>query len=329
MFKDNWILGSLKKDLLVFYLPGFLTILISYVFAFPKESTYFLVFAWIAVGLFDTGHVYTTVWRTYLNPQELNRKKKYYILMPLAIFSFFFLWMYMKVPYLGAFIAYFTIYHNLRQFYGMNKWYQKINKAFDSVSDKFMYTLCIIPVVVAHFRTDLQWTTYYSDSDVFMYPSLFYKNIFTLVYLLVFAAWVAYEFIKAHKQSKWEFARILAVLFPILTYTYCFMFATTVTGILFPLVVSHGLSYIVLVGLSVKRINPAKNYKLIGVYVFLTAVFFGGFELYLEEDFFELYSNSLMMMSLTSLLLTPLYCHYIYDAFLWRGDHPEAKVIIS
>lgn len=325
----NWILKDIRKDLGYFYIPGLITVFITYFVYLPEDSTKFLILAWIALGLFDAGHVYTTVWRTYLNPNELSRKKNYYIRMPIMIFILFFLWMYLDVPYLGAFIAYFTIYHNLRQFYGMSKWYQKINKSFDKVSDRFLYLLALVPLVATHFRSDLEWTSYYPGAGVFIRPSHFYEHLTRMVFFVLFACWVGYEYYKAHRIKKFEIPRILSVAYPVALYAYCFMYSQNIQGILFPLVVSHGLSYIILVGVSVEKISLMKSKTKIFITVLLTALILGSLEFFFDEYISNLYSDSILSISLAALVLTPLFCHYIYDAFLWRSDHPESKVIVS
>ncbi len=325
----NWILGSLKKDLVAFYVPGALTILITVLIKFPQNSIRFMVFAWISLALFDSGHVYTTIWRTYFNPEEFKRRRAYYVQVPVLIFCFFFFWMYFQIPYLKVFIAYFTIYHNVRQFYGVTKWYQNINQSWDKISDVFFYTLCLLPFLTMHFRTDLVWINHYVEAGVFMHPSLILEKLFTIAYFLVFGAWTLYEFFKEKRIGYWQHARILATLFPILTYTYCFMYAKDITGVLFPLVVSHGLTYFVLVGVSIKRIKLMKAQLLIFLSVVLTATVLGGLEFYIEDEFSNLYSTSLIETGLAALFLTPLFCHYIYDAFLWKGNHPEMKQILK
>ncbi len=249
--------------------------------------------------------------------------------MPLLIFTVFFLWMYLQVPYLGAFIVYFTIYHNLRQFYGMSKWYQKINKSFDVVSDKFLYLLAFIPLVATHFRSDLKWTHYYPGAGVFIMPSHFYEHMTRLVFFILLACWVGYEYYKFYTYKKIEIPRILSVIYPVLLYAYCFMYAKSIQGILFPLVVSHGISYIVLVGVSLNRTKLMTSKAKIASAVLITAAALGSVEFFFEEYLSVLYSQSILEISLSALLLTPLFCHYVYDAFLWRSDHPESVIITT
>ncbi len=310
-------------------MPGFLVALLIYFLRFSDDSTGLLVLAWISMGLLDSGHVYTTIWRTYLNPKELLRKKNYYIRMPLIIFSLFFLWIYFKVPFLGAFIAYFTIYHNLRQFYGMSKWYQKINQSFDKISDKFLYLLSFVSLAAAHFRSDLEWTKYYPGAGGFIYPSHFYEHLMRMVFFVLFGCWVLYEYYKAYRNKKFEVPRILSVVYPVALYAYCFMYAKNLQGVLFPLIVSHGLSYFILIGVSVKKTKVLKTQIGVILGIFLMAAVLGSLEFFFEEYTSFLYSGSMLGISLSALALTPLFCHYIYDAFLWRSDHPETKVIMS
>jgi len=84
--RSPWIFGSFAADFGWLYLPG--TILLAWVILGGVEA---LPAAWlfpllVMVKVLDTGHTYTTVWRTYLHPTE-RRRISLYTALPLALFA--------------------------------------------------------------------------------------------------------------------------------------------------------------------------------------------------------------------------------------------------
>ena len=65
-----------------------------------------------------------------------------------------FLWNFFEVPYLWTFVVYFTVFHNVRQLYGINKWFQLVEKNFNKVPDYFLYAVCGASFLALHLRTD-------------------------------------------------------------------------------------------------------------------------------------------------------------------------------
>lgn len=179
-----WILGSFKKDALFFYLPGGIAMLLTVVFPHLGESS--LWYAFIATGLIDSGHVYTTFWRTLFHPEEFRSRKAYFIL-PVCFFFIFALWFKLGAQYLWSFVVYATLFHHIRQVYGVSKWYQVLNKKSDLISDKFLYLLAVFPMFAYHFRPGVP-ANYYSSQDLFLSsnPSLF-QGLLVIYALILFA----------------------------------------------------------------------------------------------------------------------------------------------
>lgn len=322
----EWILGTLRKELLWLYLPGLCALVLSYFLIPPTaESAAFLIYAFFAKEFFDSGHVYTTLWRTYFHPRERKRDGMY-LYIPLCLFVIFWAWGYFQFPYLGAFIVYATIFHNVRQFFGISKWYQRLNGVYRKASDAFLYFLCFTPFVAAHFRTDYVWNSYYSPQDVFRWPNQTIYAVIAGIYIAGLLGWLVYEARLLRSAREWN--RLLSVAFPSLLYGVAFLFGHTASEIIFPLVVAHGVGYFALMSLALSRTQPrfASFIKAVAV-VAVTALFFGVLEGYFEDEFLDLSSRTLA--PLVALYLTPLFCHYYFDAFLWKGKHPEAKAIYS
>ena len=322
---QTWILKDPKKDFLVFYLPGLIAIAISKLMLDLKDHWIYFFFVWLALGILDGGHVYSTLWRTYFSKNELQRRPLYYKLTPIILFILFSLWIYTGGLYLVPFVVYFTIYHNIRQLYGINKWYQKINHSFDKKSDWFLYAFCIFPVIAFHFRGDINLPIYYNVVDM-IYPNLFFYNLSLLLFSLVILTFTLKEIHTYFKTKKIETTRILATVFPGVIYSFALLFSNSVMEVLFPLVVSHGLTYLILIDYSLEKTRS--NYtKKIFILIIGATLLLGTTEFFAEDLFYDVTDPAKAIT--TSFFLTPLFCHYLFDAFLWRKDHPESKLIMS
>lgn len=319
------IWSKLYIDILVLYAPGVFAIVLSHWIPNNPESAALLLFSFIAAGILDSGHVYATVWRTYFRPTERQRTRVYW-LMPVFFFVLFFLWNYLEWSYLAAFVVYATVFHNARQLLGISRWYQKLNKQWSRISDVFLYLACALPFAIFHFREALPVSSYYAQDELFFYPNASLYNALLIIYAGLLAVWICFE---AYRLIRFkDFNRTLSVFFAGLFYGCAFINGETAAQILFPLVVSHGFSYLALTDLSLRKMEPS-TYKgwvplvLVGV----TALFFGSAEFWVEEEWTLMGSSSKAIT--TAVLLTPLFCHYTFDAFLWKRTHPDSAKIYA
>lgn len=293
---------------------------------FPQLAETSLVYALLATALIDSGHVYTTAWRTVLNAEERISMALYWIL-PLMIFCFFSYWHYSGIPYLWSFVVYSTLFHHIRQVYGFSKWYQHLNRRKDRKSDYWLYILSILPIIIYHFRQGAIGA-YYSDYDLLLFPHQGLFTILRLVYAFLILGWLVYE-IFLWRKGLHEGNRFLSVLFSVLVYGYCFLIGQTITQVLFPLLFIHGIAYFGVMGQTLHRTQTqrfATPSMALGV-VLITAFIFGLTESWVEEDLVELISDypSWVRALLVGGLLTPLFCHYVFDAMIWKSTHREAK----
>lgn len=325
----QWILKSWKREFFWLYLPGPLTFVLGYFLSARFEaSTIFFIYALLVRDFMDSGHIYATLWRTYLDPEERVRSKMYW-LVPIIFMLLFFVWIYYRLPFLAAFVAYVTIFHNCRQFYGISKWYQRINNSYRKSSDFFLYANCFLPIVVAHFRTNYNSTTYYIKDTLFLHPDQNICNAFTLLYFAVLLCWFAYE-IQLFVKKQFELNRVLSVALPSFIYGFAFMLGRSVAEILPALVISHGMGYFAMTSLAINKKNPRRfhSFYVSLATILLTAVFFGNILGALKEYFLAGTSHVAMALILAA-YITPFFCHYLFDAFIWKSKHPDSKIIYS
>lgn len=322
-----WILGTLHKEMAFLYLPGTLSVLVAILFPALGETS--IIYALLATALIDSGHVYTTAWRTFLHPDEMRSSKLYFI-VPVVAFVVFSSWHILGFKGLWSFVVYATLFHHVRQVYGLSKWYQALNKRPDRISDYFLYALAILPMVAYHFRPEVP-NNYYSHNDLFLFPNINVLKGLYLIYACVLASWIIYE-MRIWKEGKKELNRILSVAFPALVYGYCFFVGKTVSQILFPLLFIHGVAYVGILSQTLNRTQTSRfrTFMVSLLVVVMTAVIFGLGESWMENNMISVDpSTEFWPGLLIGLWLTPLFCHYFFDALIWKRTHRESAALLG
>jgi len=328
----HWILEKPSKDFTWILFPGFAAAL--YFMIAEANTGFYDVMAFIVMGLIDSGHVYSTLWRTYFHREE-RISSSIYIWTPLIIFVIGFCWFHFQIPYLYSFIFYATAYHHIRQFYGVTKWYEKLDGSFTKWSGRFLYILSLTPAIAAHFRSDLV-IEFYTSKDLLMNPNpeVFKWIVWLNIFLIL--AYVVYEY-NNYRTGQFKLNRCLSVVAPVVLYTTVFYVGTDGFQILLPLMVAHGIPYYAMLGVGLTRTRPKvfPSYMSVIKAVLITTVLFGGFEFYFEREIIEfddkyLYVTPKVWESLLlGLYVIPMMCHYTLDAFIWKSKHREGKMIFK
>ncbi len=329
-----WILESPPLDMLLIILPGWLGVLLAW--NLPQDSLWMTLYAMFAIWFVDAGHTYTTWWRTIFRKQE--RETHYiYWLAPVATVVGIFLWIKFRLPYLWSFIAYNAIFHQIRQYYGVSRWYQKLNGRFCRISNRFLYTLLVMPFVLFHFR-GIDWIYMYSEDggELFLYPSAVLFRAGLVIYFVTLAGWLAFE-ARLWAQGIREPNRFLSMLVPISIYGIGFILGNSIAQVIFPILMAHGIPYMAIMDVSLRRLNPAifTNFLKVLCLMIFTAALLSSVESY-ASNFLETLNQAYRYREtstgqafLTALVMTPLICHFIWDAYIWKGTHREAKTVYA
>lgn len=328
----HWILEKPSKDFAWILFPGFAAAL--YFLMAEADNTFYEVMAFIVMGMIDSGHVYSTLWRTYFHKEE-RISSIIYIWTPIVIFVIGFLWFHYQIPYLYSFIFYATAYHHIRQFYGVTKWYEKLDQSFTKWSGRFLYLLSLTPAIAAHFRSDLV-IEFYTKKDLLMYPDQGIHKVIIGVNIILGICYLLYE-INNYRTGDFKLNRCLSVVAPVVLYTSVFYIGKDGFQILLPLMVAHGIPYYAMLGVGLTRTRSSRFPTYLSVFkaVLLTAIIFGGFEFYFEReiiDFDEKYlyiPPKLWESMLLGLYVIPLMSHYTLDAFIWKSKHREGRLIFK
>lgn len=320
----QWIFGSFRRDALFLMVPGLMALAFARLHVFQENLFYMFLVATFA----DSGHIYTTVWRTWFHPTERQRSAVTW-LVPVCIAITFFSWSALKLPYMWSFVLYATVHHNLKQYYGVTRWYETLNRHPVRWSGFFSKALMITPAVAYHFRSTAV-DGFYSDHDVFLFPNQTLLALTTLVYLGLLSAWIGFE-IRNYRQGHREWNRILSIAFSSAVYGGGFFFGRTIPEVLFPPMLGHGIGYMAMMALAVQRTRKkyfSQFFKGLATMAG-TALVFGTFEHLVERSYVN-YSptqDSLLEAVIIGVYLVPLFSHFIFDMFLWKRTHWEARLV--
>jgi hypothetical protein len=330
-----WILGTSGRDAGLIVFPGLVGVALAWLLREGSPAAH--LYAFCAVVLIDSGHVYTTAWRTYLRKEERQSHPIYWV-APLLVLSGVALWVWLRIPYLWAFVVYATAFHHIRQFYGMLRWYQRLNGRRCAPSAFFLYALTLLPLLLFHVRPpgSIQELVYYTNQDLFFAPhsELFHAGM--ALYGLTACAWLVFE-LALWSRGVHEPNRCFAVLGPALLYAFCFLWGDSIEEVLFPLLLAHGIPYLAIMSLSLTRLNARvfSTMAKVASLMTLTIAVFGVLEWLYEEHVIEI-SNAYVDLPvrfgdgfLIMVYLTPLLLHFIFDAYIWTGRHREATVVYA
>lgn len=328
-----WILGSGTLDFLWILSPGLLAA--PLLFVLPGPSVLLAALGFLIYVVIDTGHVYTTFWRTYFRGEERASTPMYWI-APLAIVLVMAAWFALGLPHAWAFVVYATLYHHFRQYYGMLRWYERLNGRACRPSQLFLYALTVYPFLLMHVRPDerLRELFLYVRGDVFLLPSpqLWEAGLWVLAGL--WCAWIAFE-VSLWSNGTRELNRLLAVLCPSALACVCFLTGSNAATLILPMLVNHGVPYFAVMTLSLRRLEPRRYRSLAwtALLVVASAAAFGFGEWLYETNAIEVSNRYLTeriggwRSLLLGLYLVPLFCHYVFDAYIWTGRHREAKKV--
>lgn len=323
----NWIFGGAASDFAVLHLGGCLALAMVWL---APEAGWSAAAALAALAVIDTGHMCTTVLRTHFRGEEFRSRRAYWV-VPLAVFAGATAWSALRLPYLFTVALYGTIYHHMRQYYGVTRWYERLNGRGCRPSGFYVQGLFALPVIALHWRPD-GIDSVFVKGDLLVRPSPPLYQAAAGLYAVMLASWVVHE-VRLWRSGIREPNRLVSILVPaLLTAVGCFFGRSTLQVIL-PLVCTHGVAYFGIMGLSLRRLDPA-SYATAAraalVVVGLAAVA-GGAITWMDEALIEteylLEPAGLLNAALIGITLTPTVCHYVFDAWIWTGRHREAATV--
>lgn len=315
----NWIFKSAGKDALYIMGPLFLGSLYCLL-----VGEYHVAWFGILVMVIDQTHVASTSWRTIFNKRQ---SKLINFGVPIGVFGVIGTLVYINFSYLWTIITYIATIHLIRQNYGVLRWYHKANNYFDRVDEVFFYLFSILPFAIFHFRTDLTFGLF-ADGAFFHSPG---KEIYErgmnfyvgLLFLwLFFEVFIRKDFKKCIGSKLFIFGNSL--------FTYLVLTKLTTTAMIADtFLFAHGLHYLALNLLTIKKVSRPKPwvYVAIGALGLVLVFLYRTYSSPIDLVNFEVSSGTLIFAILMAIYNLPVLSHYTYDTFIWRSSSVDADKI--
>ena len=294
-----WLFGK-KVDILGLYLPVWSALLILVLLPTDYHSNDIPVWVWVifVLGL-DVGHVWTSIYRTYFSEKDRIRYKTYLWVVPLIAFLFFGFLAFINIGWYWMALAYFALYHFIKQQFGFMQLYKFKNKMNSEgetlngleslgkdynnrqpgfiwnnrilkslLNDKWVvYLTMVYPVLIWHFSSDRVFNWFVPGDFLYFQINDELFNIFVMagnvVYFAILVIWVVKQVVLTKEWGKtlWVVTTALNWYLGIVWFNSDLVF--TVTNVL-----AHGLPYFILIiyyKVKTEKLNK-ENAEVFGVF---------------------------------------------------------------
>lgn len=298
----------------------------------------------LIVGV-DVTHVYSTVFRTYFDREEMRLRQTVYWIVPLVAWVAGSLLYSLGSEVFWRVLAYFAAFHFVRQQYGFMMIYGRGERDPYKWLDKLaIYAATIYPLIYWHcHERQFDW---FVEGDFVRIESQLVSDVAALLYAAILAAYAAREWRSWRTTRRFNWPRNLMLLGTSLSWGVGIVLLDDDIAFSAINVVSHGIPYIALIWIygsnqaamqgerSTYHFDWVKRMfsrRLVGLY--LVALFVWA---YAEEIFWDglvwrehgdvlLFADALRAVQteqtlawLVPLLALPQVTHYILDAYIWR-----------
>lgn len=347
MSKKQNYLYTPWSDWLFIIAPPFICLAIVFVCA-PYFSLHHEVepFHWlILVMMVDVSHVYSTIYRTYLDPDMRQNHKLLLYGIPLVV------WVAGIIMYLFGdlmfwrIMAYLAVFHFVRQQYGFFKLYGRtevLTPFRKTVSTLMIYAATLYPVLIWHVSGAKNFT-WFVQNDFLLTERRELIPYITLAYGLIWLIYLYQEF-QAFLTTKFvNIPKNMILLGTALSWYFGIVYYNSDLIFTFLNVVSHGVPYMALVWMYGHKRMAQKTFQFseIQTLVFSTKGIIAFVLIllglaYLEEtlwdslvwhDHPEYFSfhwiwgtelGTTLKLFLVPLLAVPQVTHYVLDGFIWK-----------
>ncbi|HLZ85729.1 MAG TPA: hypothetical protein VKQ52_00760 [Puia sp.] len=321
--RQPW-LGRPAIETIFILLPPFLSL--AFIAAFPAlfHDNGNIPDAWwvILILLIDVAHVYSTLYRTYLDPVSFRRYRVPLLLIPLLGFIGGTLLYWWDGLLFWRVLAYLAVFHFIRQQYGFMRIYSRqelapstapsaaaahpspvprpspsANRTPPRPSPSWARRIDTLTIYYATLYPLLYWHlgeprhfNWFVDDDFLLFRSTAILQIATLFYWLVLAAWLIREAIQLIQTRHLNIPRVAILSGTILSWYFGIIYFNGDMAFTLLNVVSHGIPYMALIWIYGQRqVRPTpllqKVFSPYGILLFLGIIFLLA---YLEEGLWDM-----------------------------------------
>lgn len=347
-YQQPWLLNPWKDILFILSPPFFCLLLIA---LFPNEfqqSNQMSVVHWLILVVFiDVAHVYSTLYRTYFNRNNLIKNQTLLIAIPLICYLIGVIIYNLDGLWFWRILAYLAVFHFIRQQYGFMKLYirqddlPKSDRWIDIIT---IYSATLYPIIFWHLKGDRNFN-WFIEEDFIQFQNEKLLVAAKILYLMVIATYLLKEAISSLKKRAINLPKNLLMIGTGLSWYFGIVYFNGDLTFTLLNVVSHGIPYMALVWFFEKKKSDqqqssTKVYKIAfgryGILFFIIAIaLFAYFEEGLwdsmvwneHQTVFKLFSflpqvnDQLLLSLIVPLLVVPQATHYVLDGFIWKKKY--------
>jgi hypothetical protein len=345
-----WIYRPLP-DLTFILAPAFVSVAI--VLAFPNLQSAMSPVAWlILVAGIDVAHVYSTLWRTYLDPEERHKYRMHLISIPILAY------LAGVAVYLAGgmlfwrIMAYLAVYHFIRQQYGFMSLYARNDgratweRYVDAIA---IYAATIYPLI--HWHTHLPRPfSWFVEGDFWPLQFPWLSVAAGILYLLILTVYAGKEVLFAFQGRRVNVPKNLVLIGTALSWYVGIVFLQGDMAFTLTNVVSHGIPYMALVWMYGRKKSERKSkpgtlgrffqlrylWAFVGLLLLLAYFEEGLWDSLIWRDHVGLFpwaaeifpaiQTDVLLAFVVPFLALPQVTHYVLDGFIWKLRHPQGDL---
>lgn len=349
--KNNWIGKPIVESVFILCVPFLCVIALLFI---PKEIIHaneIPEIAWLFLVVFvDVGHVYSTMYRTYMDKELIYKHQNLFIGLPVLLFVLSVLLHSINSVLFWRCLAYFAVFHFIKQQYGFFKIYNRNNNNStikNYIDTTTIYGATLLPIVYWHFSPNRNFNWFIKDDFVLMSQSFNAGFFIECALAVLITLYVISELILTIKNKTFNIQKNAIVIGTAFSWYFGIVFFNSDFVFTFLNVICHGIPYMALIWIHGKKNRDHSSSKT----AFLKAAFgkySAAFFLipiiilaYVEETFWDVFvwnEHQNLFMSFSSveqslsknvlniivpLLSLPQLFHYVIDGFIWKIKHDK------
>jgi hypothetical protein len=345
--KQLWIYNKWTDSLLILF-PPFGAVL--FVLLFRQHVQQFndhlpLAYWVILVLLIDVAHVYSTLYRTYLDRGMLQLHRRLFVWVPLlswvagiAVYA-------LDAGWFWRVLAYLAVYHFVRQQYGFMRLYSRTevaSKAGKLIDTCMIYAATLYPLLWWHTHGPRNFN-WFVAGDFFYIPAAQVMPVAGVVYGIIIIAFISRTVYNWYRNGLINWPKQALVWGTAASWYLGIVYFNGDLAFTLLNVVAHGIPYMALIWMTGRQQQTCESRssspllrRIFGHYGFWM---FAGILIllaYLEEGIWDGFvwkehtgffapfsslpdlSESSALVWLVPLLAMPQITHYILDGFIWK-----------
>lgn len=343
----NWIGKPITESIFILGVPFICSLLLFFIPSSFIHSNEIPETVWLFLVVFiDVGHVYSTMYRTYMDKELIAKHQNLFFGLPLMLLLISILLHSISPIIFWRCLAYFAVYHFIKQQYGFFKIYNRHHQ--NSVLKNFIDTITIygatlLPIAYWHFSPNRNFNWFIKEDFLISHQVFNIGALIKWALFILIALYIVSELIITIKTQTINFQKNAIIFGTVLSWYLGIIYFNSDFVFTFLNIVCHGVPYMAIIWIHGKKNNSNignSNKKLLSIIFgkysilfFLVPIIFLA---YFEENFWDslvwnehhdlfiTFTNTSFTLSknmlniIVPVLSLPQLFHYVIDGFIWK-----------